>query len=188
MATETFPFDPAKYFSDPQSRARLIADALETGEAGYIAAALGTAARARGMAQVARRRRDPRRPLQGAEPGRRPAIDDAARRQADAEDGRSGVKCAFIAAAIGLALTGAADAACRVVKAETDVAGVRLRDADSTRRVLGAVESLPFEAEQAEAGPADAGAILTVFMPRYVARYHFENGRLASFLIGLQGP
>jgi probable addiction module antidote protein len=54
MATETFPFDPAKYFPDPQSQARLIADALETGEASYIAAALGTVARSRGMAQVAR--------------------------------------------------------------------------------------------------------------------------------------
>jgi len=54
MATETFPFDAAKFFPDPQSQARLIADALETGEVGYIAAALGTVARARGMAQVAR--------------------------------------------------------------------------------------------------------------------------------------
>ena len=54
MTTKTFPFDAAQYFPDPQSQARLIADALETGEAGYLAAALGAVARVRGMAEVAR--------------------------------------------------------------------------------------------------------------------------------------
>lgn len=77
--------------------------------------------------------------------------------------GLCSVKHALIAAAIGLALTGAAEAACRVVKAETDVDGVRLGDAASARRVLGEIARLPFEAEQAAAGASDAGALLTVF-------------------------
>ncbi|MFZ1964290.1 MAG: addiction module antidote protein [Roseiarcus sp.] len=54
MTLETLPFDAAKYLETPQSQAELIADALESGEAAYIAAALGVVARARGMAEVAR--------------------------------------------------------------------------------------------------------------------------------------
>jgi probable addiction module antidote protein len=54
MALETFPFDAAEFFPDIESQEKLIADALETGNAGYIAAALGTVARARGMAKVAK--------------------------------------------------------------------------------------------------------------------------------------
>jgi probable addiction module antidote protein len=54
MSLETFPFDPAKHLKSPEAQAELISDALETGDAGYIAAALGTVARARGMAKVAR--------------------------------------------------------------------------------------------------------------------------------------
>ncbi|MGO9770583.1 MAG: addiction module antidote protein [Roseiarcus sp.] len=54
MPLETLPFDAAKYLATPQSQAELIADALESGEAAYIAAALGVVARARGMAEVAR--------------------------------------------------------------------------------------------------------------------------------------
>ena len=53
MPIETIPFDAAPYFPDAESQARLISDALETGNAGYIAAAVGTIARARGMTQVA---------------------------------------------------------------------------------------------------------------------------------------
>jgi probable addiction module antidote protein len=55
MSTETIPFDAAEFFSDAESQEKLIADALETGNAGYIAAALGTVARARGMAKIARK-------------------------------------------------------------------------------------------------------------------------------------
>jgi len=54
MPIETLPFDAAKDLASPQSQAALIADALESGEAAYIAAALGVIARARGMAEVAR--------------------------------------------------------------------------------------------------------------------------------------
>lgn len=54
MTLETLPFDAAKYLANPQSQAELIADALESGEAAYIAAARGVVARARGMAEVAR--------------------------------------------------------------------------------------------------------------------------------------
>jgi probable addiction module antidote protein len=54
MTLETLPFDAAKYLTSPQSQAELIADALESGEAAAIAAALGVVARARGMAEVAR--------------------------------------------------------------------------------------------------------------------------------------
>lgn len=54
MTLETLPFDAAKYIATPQSQAELIADALESGEAAYVAAALGVVARARGMAEVAR--------------------------------------------------------------------------------------------------------------------------------------
>jgi probable addiction module antidote protein len=54
MPLETLPFDAAKYLASPQSQAELIADALESGDAVYIAAALGVVARARGMAEVAR--------------------------------------------------------------------------------------------------------------------------------------
>lgn len=54
MAIETFPFDPAEYLGDPEAQAELIADALATGDAGYVAHALGVVARARGMTQLAR--------------------------------------------------------------------------------------------------------------------------------------
>ncbi len=54
MPTETIPFDAAPYFPDTASREQLLADAFATSNAGYIAATVGTIARARGMAQVAR--------------------------------------------------------------------------------------------------------------------------------------
>ena len=54
MTLETKPFDPAEYLDTPESQAALLADAVEAGDAGYIAAALGTIARARGMSSVAR--------------------------------------------------------------------------------------------------------------------------------------
>ena len=54
MALETFPFDPAEYLGDPDAQAELIADALSTGNAAYVAHALGIVARARGMSQLAK--------------------------------------------------------------------------------------------------------------------------------------
>lgn len=53
MAIKTAPFDAAKYLGTREAQAELLSDALESGEAGYIAAALGTIARARGMSVVA---------------------------------------------------------------------------------------------------------------------------------------
>jgi probable addiction module antidote protein len=53
MPLETFPFDAAKYLKTPESQAELLADAFQTGNAAYIANALGVVAKARGMTQVA---------------------------------------------------------------------------------------------------------------------------------------
>ena len=52
--TKTLPFDPADHLTDPADQAALLTDALATGNAAYIANALGTIARARGMSDVAR--------------------------------------------------------------------------------------------------------------------------------------
>ena len=54
MATKTTEFDAAKHLISPGSQAELLSDALESGDAGYIANALGVIARARGMTEVAR--------------------------------------------------------------------------------------------------------------------------------------
>lgn len=48
----TTPFDATKYLADPEAQAIFLRDALETGDAGYIAHALGVIARARGISQV----------------------------------------------------------------------------------------------------------------------------------------
>ena len=53
MPLETVPFDAARYFTNEDDRAQLMTDAVKTGEAGYIAAAPGTIARARDMTKVA---------------------------------------------------------------------------------------------------------------------------------------
>jgi len=53
--TETFTdFDPAEYLTSPEAIAEFMSDALETGDAGYIAKAMGVVARARGMTELAR--------------------------------------------------------------------------------------------------------------------------------------
>jgi probable addiction module antidote protein len=54
MATKTTPFDVAKYLDSAESQADLLEDAVATGDANYIAAALGIVARARGMGGVAK--------------------------------------------------------------------------------------------------------------------------------------
>ena len=52
---ETFSeFDAAEYLKTPESLAAFLTDARETGDAGYIAKALGVIARARGMTELAR--------------------------------------------------------------------------------------------------------------------------------------
>ena len=54
MTVKTTPFDAALYLDTPEAQAEVLNDALETGDAAYIANALGVIARARGMTQVAR--------------------------------------------------------------------------------------------------------------------------------------
>jgi probable addiction module antidote protein len=54
VKTRTIAFDAAQHVNSPESQAELLTDAFETGNAGYIANALGMIARARGMAEVAR--------------------------------------------------------------------------------------------------------------------------------------
>jgi probable addiction module antidote protein len=54
MTTKTSPFDAAKYLKSRRAQATLLTEALETGDAAYIANALGVIARARGMSDVAR--------------------------------------------------------------------------------------------------------------------------------------
>lgn len=47
------PFDPAQALATDEAIAAFMADAFSSGDAGYIAHALGVVARARGMAQIA---------------------------------------------------------------------------------------------------------------------------------------
>lgn len=54
MALKTTIFDPSKYLDDDQSQGELLADALESGDAAYIAHALGVVARAKGMTEIAK--------------------------------------------------------------------------------------------------------------------------------------
>ena len=54
MALKTTLFDAAEYLDDDASQAELLSDAFGTGDAGYIANALGVVARARGMTTVAK--------------------------------------------------------------------------------------------------------------------------------------
>jgi len=53
MALETTAFDPAEYLDDEAAVAGYLSDALETGDAAFIADALGVVARAKGMKQIA---------------------------------------------------------------------------------------------------------------------------------------
>ena len=53
MPVETVPFDATRYFRTSEAQAKLLADAFESGEEGYIAAALGTVARIKGMTALA---------------------------------------------------------------------------------------------------------------------------------------
>lgn len=54
MPIETTPFDAAEYIDTPEAQAELLTDAFETGDATYIANALGVVARARGMTGIAK--------------------------------------------------------------------------------------------------------------------------------------
>jgi len=54
MAIKTRAFDAAIYLDSDQATAEYLTSALETGDASFIADALGVVARAKGMAQVAK--------------------------------------------------------------------------------------------------------------------------------------
>ncbi len=51
---KTEPFDAARYLNTEEAQAELLNDALASGDAEYVAQALGVIARARGMTAVAR--------------------------------------------------------------------------------------------------------------------------------------
>ena len=53
MALKLTPFDAAKYLETAEDEADLLNDAFQSGHTGYIAAALGAVARARGMTELA---------------------------------------------------------------------------------------------------------------------------------------
>jgi len=55
MAEKLTTYDPAAALVDDREIAAFLADALETGDATFVAKALGTVARAKGMAQIAQR-------------------------------------------------------------------------------------------------------------------------------------
>ncbi|WP_165190845.1 addiction module antidote protein [Caulobacter soli] len=52
-STKTTPFDAAKYIDTPEAVVAFLEDALATGDAGYVAHALGVIARSKGMTAVA---------------------------------------------------------------------------------------------------------------------------------------
>ena len=54
MTVETLPFDASEFLKSPEAQAELIADAFESGDAAYIAHALGIVAKARGMTSIAK--------------------------------------------------------------------------------------------------------------------------------------
>lgn len=53
MALKLKRFDAAKYIRTPEEEAETLSNALASGDSGYIAAALGAIARARGMSGLA---------------------------------------------------------------------------------------------------------------------------------------
>lgn len=53
MAVRTIPYDPADDLADEKDQVELLAEAFASGDAKFIAAALGAVARARGMSTIA---------------------------------------------------------------------------------------------------------------------------------------
>lgn len=54
MTEPLYNYDPASVLDSPEAIAVFMADALETGDAAYIAKALGVVARAKGMTELSR--------------------------------------------------------------------------------------------------------------------------------------
>ena len=63
MALETFPFDASKHLESAESQIGLIEDAIESGHLEYLAHAIETVAKARGMTQIAQEVGIPRKAL-----------------------------------------------------------------------------------------------------------------------------
>jgi probable addiction module antidote protein len=53
MALKLIDYESADHFRSPEAQSELLADAVESGDVGYLAHALGIVARARGMTQLA---------------------------------------------------------------------------------------------------------------------------------------
>lgn len=53
MPLATFPYDPAEDLTDPTAQKELLREAFASGDEKFIAVALGTVARARGMTDIA---------------------------------------------------------------------------------------------------------------------------------------
>ncbi len=54
MNEPVYDYDPADYLNSPEEIEVFLSEAFSTGDSGYIAKAIGVAARAKGMADVAR--------------------------------------------------------------------------------------------------------------------------------------
>lgn len=54
MPVETLPFDAAEHLKSGEAQLELLADAFASGNASYVAVALGVIARAKGMTEVSR--------------------------------------------------------------------------------------------------------------------------------------
>ncbi|WP_257263983.1 addiction module antidote protein [Endozoicomonas sp. ONNA2] len=54
MSEPIYDYDPANYLNSPEEIETFLLEAFSTGDSGYIAEAIGVAARAKGMADVAR--------------------------------------------------------------------------------------------------------------------------------------
>lgn len=54
MSPKTYPFDPTRYLDSDEAIAGFMEEAFETGDPAFITHALGVAARARGMTQIAK--------------------------------------------------------------------------------------------------------------------------------------
>ena len=53
--TKTYPYDSAEYLNSSEAIGAYLEEALETNDPAFIAKALGTVARARGMSQIAKK-------------------------------------------------------------------------------------------------------------------------------------
>lgn len=54
MIEPVYEYDPAQALDEPEAIAVFIADALDTGDAAYIAEAMGVVARAKGISRLAK--------------------------------------------------------------------------------------------------------------------------------------